>query len=138
IALGVGVGLALAVLVMLAVRPRYDADGTVLLRTQTAGPGALMASGESAGEGSALGGLAEMFSLDSGFETEMTILGSRSVVGAVVDSLGLQGRILKPWSTATSDIFASASFPRDFVEAEFEFEGDADGYRVRGEGVAAT
>ena len=69
--------------------------GTVLLRSPQSTPGSLMGAGESSGGGqSALGGLAEMFSLDSGFETELEILGSRAVAGAVVDSLGLQARVL--------------------------------------------
>lgn len=138
VAIGVGVGLALAVLVLFTVRPRYHADGTILLRTQQGGAGSLVASGESSEDGSALGGLAEMFSLDSGFETEMAILGSRSVVGEVVDSLGLQARVLEPWRTGAHEILASATYPRDFEEGEFEFERAGEGYRVRGEGFAAT
>lgn len=135
---GVLAGLVLAVLVLLFVRPRYAADGTVLLRTQTGGAGSLVASGEGSEDGSALGGLAEMFSLDSGFETEMAILGSRSVVSEVVDSLGLQARVLRPWRTGPHEVLASARYPRDFEEAEFAFERAGEGYRVRGDGVAMT
>jgi tyrosine-protein kinase Etk/Wzc len=136
---GVVAGLALAILVLLTVRPRYEATGTVLLRSPQSAPGALMDAGESSGGGeSALGGLAEMFSLDSGFDTEMEILGSRAVAGAVVDSLGLQARVLEPWSMAPSRVLASARYPRDFEEQEFEFRREGDRYRVRGDGVATT
>src|SRR5690606_14504903 len=96
IAGGIAVGLALAVLVLLLVRPRYEATATILLRSQASTPGSLVTSDEG-GAPSSLGGLAEMFSLDTGFETEMQILGSRAVIGAVVDSLRLQARVLDPW-----------------------------------------
>lgn len=138
---GVIVGLLLAVLVLLFVRPRYQASATVLLRTQITHPGSLMSSsggGEGEGTSVSLGGLAEMFSMDTGFETEMEILGSRAVVGAVVDSLGLQARVLKPWGTPLRDIIASAHIPTDLETIELEFERTANGYRVEGEGVRAT
>jgi tyrosine-protein kinase Etk/Wzc len=78
-----------------------------------------------------------MFSLDSGFETELEILGSRSVVGAVVDSLGLQAWVLEPWSTPVSRIIASGSYPRDLETTELEFERVGAGYRLSGGGVSA-
>lgn len=128
-------GLALAVLVLVAVRPRYEGTATVLLRTQVSTPGSLVSSGDSEEGSVSLGGLAEMFSLDSGFETEMEILGSRSVVGAVVDSLGLQGRVLEPWGTPLREIFASAHFPEELETVELEFARAGEAYRVEAEGV---
>src|SRR5690606_21043598 len=138
---GVIVGLLLAILVLLFVRPRYQASATVLLRTQITQPGSLMSSsggGEGEGTSVSLGGLPEMFSMDTGFETEMEILGSRAVVGAVVDSLGLQTRVLKPWKTPLRDIVASANIPADVETIELEFQREANGYRVKGEGVRTT
>lgn len=135
---GVLVGLLLAGLVIFLVRPRYESTATVLLRSQSDPAAGFSSGGNSDGEGGgpSLGGLASLLSLDSRFETELEILTSRSVVGAVVDSLGLQARVLEPRGARPASLFTAARYPEDLAEGEYHFERVGPGYRFEGPGVS--
>ena len=132
-------GLLLAALITWLLRPEYEADVTVLLRSGTDASSPLGGGARgSSGGGLSLGGLADVLSLASGFDTEIEILTSRSVIGAVVDSLGLQARVLDPRGVGTLEIFSTARWDPDLEAASYSFEREGDGYRISGPGVSAV
>lgn len=134
---GVLFGISVAVAVTMLVPPRYEATTTILLRDMTGGAtSALGGSGSSEDGGISLGGLADVLSLGSGFDTEMEILTSRSVVAAVIDSLDLQARVLEPEAVSPISLFATAQFARDQEEEKYRFEREGDRYRVTGSGAS--
>ncbi|HEV2131232.1 MAG TPA: Wzz/FepE/Etk N-terminal domain-containing protein, partial [Longimicrobiaceae bacterium] len=137
IAGGALAGLLLAAAVLLYAPPRYKADATVLLRTNSDGAAARLAVSSSEG-GISLGNLADVLTGESGFKTELEILTSREVIGAVVDSLGLQARVLSPAATPPSALFSSIRFPAEVERKQvYHFERVGDRYEVQGPGASA-
>ncbi|MDP3772820.1 MAG: Wzz/FepE/Etk N-terminal domain-containing protein, partial [Gemmatimonadales bacterium] len=98
IAAGVAVGLLAAVAALLVVRRQFEGTATVLLKSAQEAGGSLV---------SRMGLPADLLpaslstSLRSQIETEIEVLSSRAVIGRVVDSLGLQARVLEPAGTAS-------------------------------------
>lgn len=134
---GLGLGLLGALVVLIAVRRQFDGSATVLLKSSQPTGGALASD-----LGLPVDLLPQAFSgnIQSPFETEREILTSRVVAGRVVDSLGLQARILAPSGTAPSAILLPATYPGSFKSRRYRFEreGPAGPYRVRGPGVTTT
>lgn len=126
---GAGVlGLLAGYLVLQRVSPEYEARTMVLIRSQTnATTGALSALTGLLGGGS---------SGSSTLDTELAILQSRAVMGAVVDSLGLQAEVLDPDTTTAIELFSQIRIAPDARGAEYRFEREGDGYRVSGAGPA--
>lgn len=116
-----GVGLAGAVTRTLA--PEYEANATVLLRTQASG--SLPSIGSIVG----LGGLG---GASSELETELGILTSRSLAGATVDSLRLQLRVIRPFATRSERMFSSVRLPAELTEGEYRFQRAEGGWTVEG------
>jgi tyrosine-protein kinase Etk/Wzc len=129
IAGGAALGLLLALAVTWMLPVRYEATSTVLLRSQSEGQ--LPDLGR-------LGGLGGLIPSASGFETELEILTSRSVIGAVVDSLGLQVMVRKPAGMRTDSVLRLARIdPRQEGEV-YRFRREAAGYRVVGPGISTV
>ena len=137
VAAGVAVGLLAAVAALLFLRPQFEGTATVLLKSTEEG-GSSLASRMGALPAGLLAP-AVSASLGSQLETEVAILSSRAVLGRVVDSLGLQARVLRPVGTPSGAILVPATYPGSFKPLTylFEREGDARRYRVRGPGVQA-
>jgi tyrosine-protein kinase Etk/Wzc len=126
-------GLLLAAAVAYAIGPRYEASTTLLVKGQS-DLGSPLAR---------LGGLSDLLSVgglgSSPFETEMEVITSRSVIGAVVDSLGMQARVAEPRGTPLPALFARARWQRQVPEdAEYRFDRAQGGYRVTGPGAAGV
>jgi tyrosine-protein kinase Etk/Wzc len=103
--------------------PKYEAGTLVLLRNNAdAVPTGLPQ----------LGGFGGLFARSSAFDTELKILTSRTVVATVVDSLGLQARVLRPKGLRPQSVFSSARYPRDLADGRYEFERSGNQYRVTG------
>jgi uncharacterized protein involved in exopolysaccharide biosynthesis len=124
-------GVALGVLASMLMPPQYRATASVLLRSGVESGG--LGGRARQGDGISLGGLSDLLSIGSGLDTELEILTSRAVAGAVVDSLGLQARVLRPRATAATELFSEtrwAGVPP--ARARYRFERDGSGYRVTG------
>ncbi len=131
VAAGAITGLLLAGAAILLLRPRYESSATVLLRSG-ADPATLGGSSSRGEGGISLGGLADMLSVATGFETEMEILTSRSVVEAAVDSLRMQATVLAPRGRTAASLFGRLVVPRNFEPATYTFTAEGGKYRVRG------
>ena len=134
---GLGLGLIGALVVLFAIRRQFDGAATVLLKSSQPTGGALASD-----LGLPVDLLPQAFSgnIQSPFETEREILSSRVVAGRVVDSLGLQARVLAPSGIAPNAILVPAVYPGSFKTRRFRFdrEGPTGPYRVRGPGTQAT
>ncbi|HET7321750.1 MAG TPA: Wzz/FepE/Etk N-terminal domain-containing protein, partial [Longimicrobiaceae bacterium] len=127
-------GLLLAALLVWWMPLRYEATTTVLLKGYSGGIGGLGGGGEDGAI--SLGGLASILSMNSSLETEMEILSSRTLLGEVVDSLGLQAEVVEPRAMSVAALFAETHFPRELSEqVQYEFERTGAGYRVSGPGA---
>jgi uncharacterized protein involved in exopolysaccharide biosynthesis len=141
---GAFLGLALALAVIFLVRPQYESTTTVLVREYTSPTGGALAgagsnrSSQGDGGGVVLGGLRSLLSLDAGIETELEVLSSRSVIGAVVDSLGLQAEVRTPRRLPLSEILSQHRFAPDAEPATYRFERAGETYRIRGGGLRAS
>ena len=136
VALGVAVGALAAVAVLLFARRKYDGTATVLLRSNQEAGGSLASR---LGIPTALAPGALSGAMGASFETELEILVSRAVVGRVVDSLGLQARVLKPAGIPSDAILEPTVYPGLFPGHTYRFTRTTGGtYRVRGDGVDAT
>jgi uncharacterized protein involved in exopolysaccharide biosynthesis len=129
IPLGVALGLAAAAAVVAWAPRSFEGTSTVLVRsapdlgssllTRLGVPAEFAPSGLGAGR--------------SAIETEMQVLSSRSVLGAVADSLGLQVRVRSPRGIAPWMIVEPARYPGSFRRIRLRFERLApDRYRVTG------
>jgi tyrosine-protein kinase Etk/Wzc len=134
---GVVTGILLAFAILLFAPPSFQGAATVLLRTGEA-PSSLFSGSRGSGSGSgiSLGGLSDLFTGASGFDTEIEILSSRSVVGEVVDSLGLQARVLRPRGVGPQDVFAAAVYDAEPMKGSYRFRRDGSGYIVSGPRVS--
>src|SRR5690606_11410433 len=109
-----------AVALSLLLPPRYEAASAVLLRSAE-GRSALSLGGMGA-----LGGILPGVG-QSGLETEIELLTSRTGIEAVIDSLFLQAQVIRPRSTGAVDLFVAARFDRDLTKAGYRFHRQADG-----------
>ncbi|MGH7482955.1 MAG: GumC family protein, partial [Longimicrobiales bacterium] len=115
-------GALLAGLIAAVLPPRYDARATVVMSSPVGTPSL---GGD--------GGLVELLSGASQFDTELEILSSRRVLGGVVDSLQLQVRLESPAELPRAEAVRVVSIPRDVVGGAYEFERASEGrYRVSG------
>lgn len=132
-------GLLLGAGLSVLMPPRYKGVATVLLRASSQGGMAALAGlGESSMAALALGGGSGMLSLDNSFDTEVEILSSRTVLGAVVDSLGLQVEVTEPRGWSAHALFSSIYVPRDIRRARYRFRREGAGYRVSGPATTQT
>lgn len=130
ILIGTVLGLAIAALVSVLMRPRYEAEATVLL--QSSDPlSSLPGLGDFGGVAAVLGGA------DPVFETELQILSSRSVLEAVVDSLLLQVQVRTPEGVPAGDIVATISTPSGFDKEKVTAVRDGERIRLSGRGGQA-
>jgi uncharacterized protein involved in exopolysaccharide biosynthesis len=129
---GALLGLLAGAAVLWLVEPRYKATASVLLRNQVQGA----SSGIS--ELSELLGNLPISLGGSGVETEMAILTSRSVLGEVVDSLGMAVRITEPAGLAPLNLFDQVRADPYARDVEYRFERREGGYRVEWAGGSAT
>jgi tyrosine-protein kinase Etk/Wzc len=125
---GLLLGLAVALALVLLVPPRYAATTTVLLRNASDPAGSLLSRvglpGDLAG---AVGGGALGNALKSPMETELQLLRSRDVLGQVVDSLGLQARVLAPRGVPSRALVVAAPHPGSFRRQTVTFSRGGDG-----------
>ncbi|HET8655024.1 MAG TPA: Wzz/FepE/Etk N-terminal domain-containing protein, partial [Longimicrobiaceae bacterium] len=133
VAAGVLTGLVIAVVVGFVFGPRYKGRTTVVLRSAQAGQGGTL-GGEASGILSA-GSLVSLLSGATGFDTELEILTSRSTVGAVVDSLGLQAIVEAPKALPRTALFSSAHWDPLALGGVYHFERSGSEYRVSGPGA---
>lgn len=132
----VAAGLALAWGVNTFAGRSYEGKATLLLRSAPAGAVAALGGKD----GGSAGGLASVLGMSSAFDTEKEILTSRSVIGAVVDSLGLQATVTEPAGTPLARVVSSASWPAEMEDAgrTYVFSRKGDGYAVDGPGAPET
>lgn len=131
--LGATVLAAVAGAAVLVFAPRrYDGSATVLVRDRDDAGGSLLAR---IGVSAELAPAALGSQLKSSMETELQILGSRSLLGAVSDSLGLQARVVEPTGIAPWRLLRPHAYPGSFAKRRLRFTRDGDGFRVRGQGV---
>lgn len=137
---GVLLGLAVATGLLVVLPVRYEGTATVLVQDAAqVGGSAFSPGGGSRGGGLSFGGLADLFSRESGFDTELEVLTSRAVLGAVVDSIGLQARVLKPSGLSQEAIFASVSYDPYLPKGKYRFQREGERYRVTGrDGFSVT
>lgn len=128
IAAAAAVGLLVALAITLALEPRYRAASTVLVRSGDQAPSVL----------ARLGGIAEGLpgGIRSDLDTELQLLTSRALVAGIVDSLGLQARILEPDTLTPRAVIVKATYPADVRRAVYKFEHDGRGYTVSGPGAS--
>lgn len=114
-------------------RPEYEGTATVLLRSQADGGQSMLSrlSGM-------VGGLPTGLGSGSEVETEVKILTSRTVVGEVVDSLGLQAEVVEPAGTAPTALFAEVRAGPEAVDAVYRFARAEGGYAVEGPGASGV
>ena len=129
---GGALGLLAGFLVISSVAPQYEAGTLVLIRSPTASPTGALAQ-LSGLIGGATGG-----SGSSTLDTELAILQSRAVVGAVVDSLGLQVEVVHPASSSAAALFSRVAVDARARTGEYRFERAGAAYRVSGPGVETT
>lgn len=128
-------GVLAGVLATVLLRTQFEGTSLVLLRdSPEAGTSAL---GQLGGLGGLMGSLP--LSLESGLETELEILTSRTVAGAVIDSLGLQARIRSPDGTGPAEVFSEARYDAEVPRKSiYTFERSGAAYRVEGRGVSGV
>lgn len=129
IALGAILGLAAGAALLRVQTPMYEASSTVLLRNESQGGSSTLSrlSGLLNGLPGGMGG--------SMVETEERILTSRAVIGEVVDSLGLQVRVLKPKGTSAHSVFSAVRLAPELEGGAYRFERRGSGYAVEGPGA---
>jgi uncharacterized protein involved in exopolysaccharide biosynthesis len=129
-------GVAAAAAVLLWAPPRYEGAATVLLRSAQDAGGSLLGR---------LGVPAELApgalgsAIKSPMETELAILASQSVLGAVSDSLGLQVRVLEPAARAPWTLLEPRAYAGSFRKLRLRFvrDGAVGAYRVTGRDLDA-
>lgn len=134
---GTLLGLAVAAALVIFVPPRYGASTTVLVRNANDPAGSLLSRIGVAGDlAGAVGGGALGNALKSPLETELQLIKTRDVLGQVVDSLGLQARVLSPRGVPSRALVVPVPHPGSFRRVEFAFTRSVGGeYEVSGAGV---
>lgn len=120
-------GIAVAVAVLVFVRPSYRASATALLQAESQGTPSALAM---------LGGLADALPTAGGgaMDTELQLLTSRTVYGAVVDSLSLQATVVSPRDWSITQLLSEATFAERLPERTYTFVRQDERYRVEGGG----
>lgn len=133
---GAAVGLLVGTGLVLFFPPSYPGVTTVLVRNANDPTGSLLSRFGLGGDvgGAAGGALGSV--LKSPLETELQLLGSRDVLGHVVDSLGLQARVRAPRGVPSAALVAPARYPGSFRRRTVGFTRQADG-TYRADGAAA-
>jgi uncharacterized protein involved in exopolysaccharide biosynthesis len=129
IAGGLILGGILAAAITFALPRRFEATTTVLLRNQSDAPSSALSL--LGGAGGALGDLLPG-ATRTGLDTELEILRSRTIIGAVADSLGLQARVVRPAGTESNRVIASARLLPTIDKARYRFTRADAGFEVRG------
>lgn len=121
---GAAVGLLFALAITLTVEPKFRAASTVLVRSGDQAPSVL----------AQLGGLAGGLpgAIRSDLDTELQLLMSRALIAGVVDSLGLQARVVDPKQLSHDAVFAAAQFAPTLPPAVYRFERNGNSYQVSG------
>ena len=131
VALGGAGGLVVALLLTFLMSPRYKADATLLLQPATNIPG--LPDLESFGTmASMLGGMSP------GFDTELQILTSRTVLELVIDSLSLQAEVRKPVGLAAVRLLTDIRVPDGFEDEKVQGAREAGSFRLTGESGSVT
>lgn len=127
-------GIVVATLIILFAPRKYTAGGTIVIKPDASGSGSSLIS-QVTGLSDVTAGL---LSRGSSLETEIGVLSSRAVIGEVVDSLRLQGRMRAPSPVPTADLLSGLAAPGSFEPRVIQFSRAPDGaYRAVGEGVEA-
>ncbi|HEX2093107.1 MAG TPA: Wzz/FepE/Etk N-terminal domain-containing protein, partial [Longimicrobiaceae bacterium] len=126
---GAVLGLAAGAATLTVLTPEYEASATVLLRSQVGGGASAL---------SRLSGLLGVPGISGGstVETEAKILTSRAVLGQVVDSLGLQARVVEPEGIRPDSLFTEVRLDPAAEGGVYRFERRGNGYVVEGKGVS--
>lgn len=125
-------GIAAAVAVMLFAPRKFDGKASLLARPGSQSTGSI--SGRINGLGELLGGLGGLATSGS-METELQMLRSRALAGALVDSLQLQFRVREPAGTAPLNLVAASDLRGSFAPRTYRFERTASGtYRAEYDG----
>jgi tyrosine-protein kinase Etk/Wzc len=144
-------GLVALVLILFGPR-RFSGSASVVIKSSS-GMGSLLSrvagevvggggnggSGGSGGEVIAGGVSAVLGGTGSPLETDIQILQSSAVLGAVIDSLNLQVQPRSPSNLPSSAFVRDASLPRPFRRLDLDFTKTAEGtFHVGGAGVDTT
>ena len=134
--LGGTVGGGLVALAVITFGPRrFDAAASAIIRAAPEAGGGVLARLGEAGSGAA-SSLLGASGVSAPIETDLQILSSRSVVGAVVDSLFLQVEVRSPSVPATA-LIRNARLPGGFRHVDVGFRRSAPGhFHYDGGGVA--
>lgn len=132
--------LMIALAVILFGPRRFDGSASAVVRAASDPSSSLLARIGGDALGGAAGGAAALLGGGSAsIETEIQILSSKSVVGAVVDSLLLQVEPKSPSGLPASAFVRAVRLPGSFKRIVLHFERVAPGrYHVTGDGVDAT
>ena len=134
---GVAAGAAVGLLVLLFAPRRFDGSATAIIRATPEAGGSMLAK---LGEAGAGGGAAALLGggITPPIETDIQILSSRSVVGAVVDSLHLQVEVRSP--ALPSDLVVRATrFAPSFKDLQVSVDRVAPGqYRYSSGGESGS
>lgn len=132
VAYGVLGGLLLAGAVVLFVPPRFDGVASIVLRESGGGGSSLLA--RLSGGAGAVPQMLGLGGSGSSLKTEVEVLQSRELVGRVVDSLGLQVRIVSPRGLPAGAILSSVELPGEFKRRTYAVERVQEGvYRLESE-----
>ncbi|HEY0777088.1 MAG TPA: Wzz/FepE/Etk N-terminal domain-containing protein [Gemmatirosa sp.] len=139
ILVGVALGLLGALALVMLYPPIYRATSTVLVRNGNDPTSSLMSRFGGGAGAEALGGAALGGVLKSPLETELQLLGSRDVFGRVVDSLGLQARVLAPHGVPSRVLLQPAVYAGGFKRITYDFRRVSGGaYEARGNDSVIT
>ena len=128
-------GAALAAAVLLWAPRRFDGAASIVVRSASDASSSLLGR---IGLPTDLAPAALGNAIKSPLETELQILESRAVLGAVIDSLGLQVRVISPRGAAPWQLLRPAVYPGAFRKRTLRFERTAGGYEVTGPDVRGT
>ncbi|MFI5227642.1 MAG: Wzz/FepE/Etk N-terminal domain-containing protein, partial [Gemmatimonadales bacterium] len=130
------VGLLAAFAVLLFAPPKFSATSSVLVRT-SGGNGSSLLSKLAEGAGDPGGMLSG--AMKSPIETELEIIGSRAVVGRVIDSLALQAQVTAPRGVGSRELIEAYALPGSFKTGKYEFtKVGANEYHWTGRGASGT
>ena len=120
------IGIALGVAVVVLAPKRYTGVGTLEVKANASSPASSILS-QVTGLGDVTGGI---LGGKSQMETELLVLGSRGIVGHVVDSLLLQARMTGASPLASRVVLSSFSAPGTFARRDYRFRRLESGYEV--------
>jgi uncharacterized protein involved in exopolysaccharide biosynthesis len=135
----IGACLIVALLVILFGPRRFDGTASAIVRSADPSSSLLARLGGDALGGTAAGAAGALLGGGgSQIETEIQILESKSVVGAVVDSLLMQVATRSPAGWPATRFVRATRLPGSFKRLDLDFERTASGrYHVSGKGTSA-